>query len=241
MTDWARFDPVAPAIWSSIPVKDRGAPYDRMAAGYDALVGNGIYNRLIWGCAKSNYRRAATDFLAKVPDGPVIDFGCGSCIFTANAYQGQEDRLTLFDRSLGMLSRAAQRLPTGRFLQGDALDTPFEEAYFSGAMSWGMLHIFGTTAPYLAQMARIVKPGGRVAISTLVQTKPRIGNVMLNMLHRNREAAKPEGPDVVMAAFCVYFELESSRLCGNMLFLTGRKRDLGCVAVAVTPLVEYVS
>jgi ubiquinone/menaquinone biosynthesis C-methylase UbiE len=225
MTDWARFDPVAPAIWSSIPVKNRGAPYDRMEAGYDALVGNGIYNRLIWGCAKSNYRRAATDFLAKVPDGPLIDFGCGSCVFTANAYQGHEERLTLFDRSLGMLSRAAQRLPTGRYLQGDALEPPFEDAYFSGAMSWGMLHIFGTASSYLAQLARIVKPGAPVAISTLVHTKPRIGNVMLNMLHRNKEAAQPEGSEVVMAAVATYFDLESSEQCGNMLFLTGRKRN----------------
>ena len=224
MTDWARFDPVAPAIWSSLPVKDRGAPYDRMAAGYDAVVGNGIYNRSIWGCSKSNYRRAAADLLAKVPGGPLIDFGCGSCVFTANAYRVHEERLALFDRSLGMLSRAAQRLPTGRFLQGDALDPPFEDDHFAGAMSWGMLHIFGTTAPYLAQMARIVKPGGRVAISTLVQTKPRIGNVMLTLLHRNGEAAKPEESAAVLAATCMHFELESSACVGNMLFLTGRKR-----------------
>jgi hypothetical protein len=40
-------------IRSSLPEHDRGADYDRIAGGYDLLVGNGFYNRLVWGCAKS--------------------------------------------------------------------------------------------------------------------------------------------------------------------------------------------
>lgn len=224
MTNLERFDSIAPNIWTSLPPEARGATYDKMAASYDAVVGNGVYNRLVWGCAKANYARAASDFLMRVGEGPIIDFGCGSCVYTADAYLGNEDRIVLFDRSLGMLSRAAARLQHAQYLQGDALDPPFEEGSFAGAMSWGMLHIFGTHASYLQQLARLLRPGAAVAIATLVLSERRIGNMMLLMLHRNGEAALPETTTEVTAAFTVPFELESTERCGNMLFLTGRKR-----------------
>jgi ubiquinone/menaquinone biosynthesis C-methylase UbiE len=226
MINLERFDRIAPAIWTSLPPEERGAPYDKMAAGYDRIVGNGVYNQLVWGCAKANYTKAASDFLAQVSAGPILDAGCGSCVFTADAYRGHEDRLILLDRSLGMLSRAKARLPEGRYLQGDALALPFEAGSFAGVMGWGMLHIFGTGAPYLAELARVVTPGALVTIATLVETEPRIGNMMLRLLHRNGEAAKPEGNGVVMAAFAVHFDLVSSERFGNMLFLTGRKRSI---------------
>lgn len=222
--DLSHFDTITPSIRTSIAAEDRGASYDGLAAGYDALVGNAIYNRLIWGCAKANYARAANDFLARAGDGPIIDFGCGSCVFTADAYRGNGDRLILFDRSLGMLARAAKRLPNGNFIQGDALDPPFESGSFGGAMSWGMLHIFGTHAPYLAQLARLLTPSAPVAIATLVLSERRIGNMMLRMLHRNGEAAVPQTARDIIAAFLVHFDLDTSKLRGNMLFLTGRKR-----------------
>ena len=226
MTNLERFDSIAPNIWSSLPPEARGATYDKMAAGYDAVVGNGVYNRLVWGCAKANYARAASEFLMRAGDGPLIDFGCGSCVFTADSCRGNEDRIVLFDRSLGMLSRAAARLPKGNFLQGDALNPPFESGSFAGAMSWGMLHIFGTRARYLEQLARLLRPGASVAVATLVLTERRTGNMMLRMLHRNGEAALPETTTEVTAAFVAPFELESTERCGNMLFLTGRKRIL---------------
>lgn len=220
----SRFEAVTPSIRTSIKAEHRGAAYDGLAAGYDALVGNGIYNRLVWGCAKANYARAAADFLKNADARPIIDFGCGSCVFTADAYRGNEGRLVLFDRSLGMLSRAAARLPDGQYLQGDALDPPFEGGSFAGAMSWGMLHIFGTRAPYLAQLARLLKPSAPVAMATLVLSERRIGNMMLKMLHRNGEAALPETASDARRAFGDHFALDTSAQHGNMLFLTGRKR-----------------
>ena len=223
MINLERFDRIAPNIWTSLPPEARGAAYDKMAAGYDAVVGNGVYNQLVWGCAKANYAAAASDFLLHAGDGPLIDFGCGSCVFTAEAYRGNEDRIILFDRSLGMLSRAATRLRGGQYLQGDALDPPFEVGSFAGAMSWGMLHIFGTQAVYLEQLARLLRPRAPVAVATLVLSERRVGDMMLRLLHRDGEAAMPQTMSEITAAFAVPFELESTERCGNMLFLTGRK------------------
>ncbi len=211
-----------PAITSSLPESERAAPYDKMAIGYDLLVGNSLYNRLIWGCSKGEYAQAAAGLLRQALPGPIIDFGCGSCIFTAQPYRGHEDRLTLFDRSLGMMVRAARRLPHGQFLQGDALDAPFPDNHFAGGMGWGMSHVFGTKARYLAELQRIVKPGAPVAISSLVLTDRAVGNRMLRMLEKQGEAV-PETSDQVVSAFARHFCVEDQKLVGSMLFLTGRK------------------
>ncbi len=210
-------------IPSTLPENERAASYDQMAAGYDLLVGNGLYNRLVWGCPKSEYARAADMFLQTVSSGALIDFGCGSCVFTAQSYQGHEDRLTLFDRSMGMLERAARRLPHGQFLQGDALGAPFPDNHFAGGMGWGMSHVFGTDSPYFAELHRIVQPGAPIAISTLVLTDHTIGNRMLLMLEKQGEAV-PETADQVTSSFAQLFSVAQSRLIGNMLFLVGRKK-----------------
>ena len=217
------FDRVAPGIWSALPAGERTAHYDHIARGYDLLVGNPLYNRVIWGCPKPTYREMARTFLKAAPPGPLIDFGCGSLVFTASEYSGAEGRLVLFDRSMGMLRQGQKRLPAGCFLQGDAFAPPFGDASFTGGMGWGMLHVFGTQSDYLASLHRLLKPGAAVAIGTLVLSSRAIGNRMLNLLHTKGEAASPESRSDVEAAFGRLFEIDHSKLVGNMLFLQGRK------------------
>jgi ubiquinone/menaquinone biosynthesis C-methylase UbiE len=214
---------ILPNISSTLPENERESSYDKIAGGYDALVGNGIYNRLIWGCSKSEYTRSAKVFFGQVPTGPIIDFGCGTCVFTASGYKGLENRLTLFDRSLGMLKRAKKRLPRSSFIQGDALNAPFADGSFSGAMGWGMSHVFGTQASYFSEMHRLLQPGGVAAISSLILTDRKIGNKVLNMLEKQGEAI-PETGQQVAAAFAQFFDVSEQRVVGSMLFLTGRKQ-----------------
>jgi ubiquinone/menaquinone biosynthesis C-methylase UbiE len=209
-------------ITSTLDEKLRAASYDNMASGYDLLVGNGIYNRLIWGCSKAEYHKAVTRFFGRVSCGPVIDFGCGSCVFTSSAYAQKEARLTLFDRSLGMLHLAAKRLPQGQFLQGDALKAPFEDNSFVGAMGWGMFHVFGSQACYLSEMHRITVKGGFVAVSSLALTDRKIGNRMLRLLEKQGEAV-PETSQQITNVFARYFETVEQKQVGNMLFLAGIK------------------
>lgn len=211
-------------IRTALPAGDRVADYDGMAAGYDLLVGNGAYNRLVWGCRKSTYGEAVERFFSACRDGPVLDFGCGSLVFTADAYRGREERITLFDRSLGMLERGQRRLPEGRFVQGDAFAPPFAPGSFAGAMSWGMLHLFGTGSAYLARLQKLVRPGGIVALGTLVLADRMVGDRWLRALHRRGEAAVPQTRSRVIKGFARHFTHESTIDCGNMLFLFGHRR-----------------
>lgn len=220
------FPLAAPGLHSSLPEAERGAGYDRIAGGYDLMVGNPLYNRLVWGCPKPRYRAAADTFLRYAPSGALLDFGCGSLVFTAQSYRGQEDRLVLFDRSLAMLARARKRLPQGLFLQGDAFAPPFEDGTFAGAMGWGMLHVFGSASAYLENLHRLLAPGAPVAIGTLVLSGRAIGDRMLGLLHARGEAAQPETRETVEQAFEQYFALEATDLAGSMLFLAGRKQPV---------------
>ncbi len=219
------FHQLTPGILSSLPTDQRESSYDSMAAGYDLLVGNAIYNRLVWGCPKSAYVEAATDFLGQ-SEGlePIIDYGCGSLIFTASAYQGHEGRLLLFDRSLGMIERGAKRLPSGRFLQGDALAPPFDDKSFAGGMSWGMTHLFGSRSCYLPAFAALLEPAAPAALCCLVLSGRRIGDGMLRLLHRRGEAAEPETAGDIETAFGGYFDIQATVLRGNMLFLRGKRK-----------------
>ncbi len=211
-------------VISTLPRAERAASYDKLARTYDWVVGNPIYNRIVWGVAPRHYENGARAFLEAAAKGPVIDFGCGSLVFTHRAYAGHASRLVLFDRSLGMLERAAGRLPGSLLVQGDAFDPPFSNGAFVGAMAWGMLHIFGTRSRFLDHLAALVPPGGDVALSTLVKCERRLGNAMLAMLHANGEASEPETATAVVTAFDRLFSVGSRVQYGNMLFLRGAKR-----------------
>jgi len=224
MVELGEFAEVSPGIHSSLSPGERAASYDRLAFGYDLLVGNALYNRIVWGCPKLAYRRNAAAFLSAAPrQGELLDLGCGSLVFTAQSYCGAEDRLLLLDRSLGMLERGKSRLANGRFLQGDALNAPFAQASFAGVCGWGMLHIFGTRSGYLESICKLAAKDAPVAIGTLTKTGRGLGDRMLTLLAKKGEAAEPETPEQVIAAFEKLFRIERSEQCGNMLFVHGRR------------------
>ena len=218
--------PLSSGIWSAISSEQRFDSYDKIARAYDWLVGNSLYNRIIWGCWANTYSNAARSELAQARDGLIIDVGCGSLVFTAKPYRSAAlDRLVLFDRSLGMMKRGQSRFPAGLFVQGDASDTPFRDALFTHVLAWGLLHIVGSKSALFSEIRRISKPGAVVTISSLVLSERRIGNRMLRFLHSKGEAAQPETSDEVSTAFEEHFVVTERKQQGSMLFLTGRKDD----------------
>lgn len=220
-----RLTPLSSGLWTSLPPEMRGADYDRIASGYDLLVGNPVYNRIVWGVWPRRYADAAAEALALASNGPALDCGCGSLVFTAPAYrQASPDCLILFDNSTGMMARGQRRLPLGTFVQGSALDMPFADSVFPTVMAWGLLHVFGSGSGLLSELRRVTGEGGTITISTLVLGERRIANRMLGLLHRKGEAAEPETEEQVTAAFSRHFLLECRERHGAMLFLQGKVR-----------------
>ncbi|CAN7422732.1 class I SAM-dependent methyltransferase [Rhizobium leguminosarum] len=103
----------------------------------------------------------------------VLDVGCGPAWFwaaTAGPLPADLD-LTLADVSQGMVDEAVARcsaLPFGsvRGCQADAAALPFEDDAFDAVIAMHMLYHLPDPAAGIADMSRVLKPGGSLAVTT---------------------------------------------------------------------------
>ncbi|HEY8581720.1 MAG TPA: class I SAM-dependent methyltransferase [Capillimicrobium sp.] len=164
------------------------APYDRHAAVYDRLIGNAAYNRVVWGVSPSAYTAFAREALAS-GRGRFLDAGCGTAVFTAEAYRETDRELVLVDLSRGMLDRAAARLagvPAVELVQADLHALPFPPGGFETVACFGMLHVLDDPWAALAALREQLAPGGRLFASMLVDDRA-VGAAYGRLLRRRGE------------------------------------------------------
>jgi SAM-dependent methyltransferase len=104
------------------------------------------------------------------PDHAVLDLGCGWAYGTLWARRAGA-RVAAVDLGLDQLRWARAALDPQRSLgltQANARDLPFRDASFDRAVSVEMMeHVFRPDRPkVLAEIARVLRPGGRLALST---------------------------------------------------------------------------
>jgi ArsR family transcriptional regulator len=112
--------------------------------------------------------RALAEALADAPLGAVLDIGTGTGRM-AELFAGSAERIFALDKNLEMLRVARaklQHLPTAQIelVQGDFADLPFAAASFDTVLLHQVLHFAPDPAPALAEAARVLRPGGRIAI-----------------------------------------------------------------------------
>ncbi|OMC19186.1 class I SAM-dependent methyltransferase [Mycobacterium sp. SP-6446] len=100
--------------------------------------------------------------------GIILDAGCGPASVTASlARAAGPGALVLgVDRSRAMLARAvrAQSGPQVGFLRADAQQLPLRDETVDGVVSIGVLQFMPNPAAALAEMARVLRPGGRLGV-----------------------------------------------------------------------------
>ncbi len=106
------------------------------------------------------------DFLLDVPCG-------GGTLLPRLRAQGYTGVLVQSDLGLAMLRRAAKvrdRLADGEtlLLRADAQDLPFADATLDAAVSLNGLHCIPDPRTFVDELARVVRPGGRLFLVTLV-------------------------------------------------------------------------
>lgn len=103
----------------------------------------------------------------------VLDVGCGPSWFWAAAANELPEKLnlTLSDLSPGMVQEAVERcrpLPfasvTGQ--QADATALPFEDGSFDAVIAMHMFYHLADPSKGVAEMYRVLKPGGFLAVTT---------------------------------------------------------------------------
>lgn len=185
---------VGAGVLSSVEPNAHGSRYDRQARTFDLLVGNRFYNRLVWRTSTASYAKFAAAAVAGA-DGPLLDVGCGTAVFTADSYRSTDRPLILVDCSVGMLTRAAKRRARAdanriAFVQADLFDLPFRSGAFATVACHGLLHLFADPDQVLRMLRSQLAPGGSLYVTSLV-AETRIGTRMLRLLHRIGESAMP--------------------------------------------------
>lgn len=107
--------------------------------------------------------------LAAEPCGRVLDVGCGTGRLAARLGEAPSVRTVVgLDFSAGMLEQARARLGSAEaavLVRGDATRLPFADAAFDAAVSTEAFHWFPDQAAALAEIHRVLRPGGRLLLA----------------------------------------------------------------------------
>jgi demethylmenaquinone methyltransferase/2-methoxy-6-polyprenyl-1,4-benzoquinol methylase len=134
--------------------------FDRIAWRYD------LVNTLLSAGTDRRWRRPAAAATALRPGGRALDVACGTGALTRELARRTTPggRVVGLDFSPGMLEEARRRAPAMTWMEGDALDLPFGEAEFDAATIAFGLRNLADPALGLREMARVVRPGGRLVV-----------------------------------------------------------------------------
>jgi SAM-dependent methyltransferase len=143
-----------------MPSDQSDNPYDAFAAGYTAVSDSNAYN--------AYYERPAS--LALVGDVAglrVLDAGCGAGSHAVELIRGGAT-VTAIDQSSGMLAIARQRLgPDVPLHEADLAEPlPFPTGSFDVILASLVMHYLEDWRPTLREFHRVLRPDGRVVIST---------------------------------------------------------------------------
>lgn len=131
--------------------------FDRIAPRYDLL------NRLMTGGLDQRWRRLALEAVGVGPGDRVLDLACGTGDL-AELAQRRGARVVGADFAGRMLRRAAQRRVASALVQADGAALPVCDGAFSVVTCGFALRNFVALAPVFAELARVLEPGGRIAL-----------------------------------------------------------------------------
>jgi demethylmenaquinone methyltransferase / 2-methoxy-6-polyprenyl-1,4-benzoquinol methylase len=132
--------------------------FDRIAPGYDRV------NRVMTGRMDQRWRRDLFARLGVKDEDIVLDLACGTGDFAEIAREYTAHVIGLdFAREMLMGARR-RKLGAVQLAQGDALRLPLAEGSITVAVSGFALRNFSSIPPVLAELARVVRPGGRIGL-----------------------------------------------------------------------------
>lgn len=133
---------------------------------------------LMWGVDPRPFYRSI-EAVGEMPEGAtILDVPCGGGIGLRGLRPGQRVSWIGVDVEPAMLRRAerrAARFPDieARLIEGDMAALPLEDGIAELCLSYGGLHCVPNPGAALAEMARCVRPGGRLLGSTFLAAGSR--------------------------------------------------------------------
>ena len=110
--------------------------------------------------------------LIRLPPGQaLLDVGCGNGMWLDIARRESKPALAVgVDVSLGMVHGVRARLPDAPIAQGDVVALPFKDGAFDTIFALWMLYHVRAKATALAEIRRVLRPGGRLVAATNATT-----------------------------------------------------------------------
>jgi demethylmenaquinone methyltransferase/2-methoxy-6-polyprenyl-1,4-benzoquinol methylase len=149
------------------------AMFDRISPRYDLM------NRLMTFGMDRVWRRRAIEALGLKPGAAMLDLACGTGDL-ANEAIARVAFVVGLDFSDGMLREARRRNIGCALVRGDALALPLARASCDAIVTGFALRNFTDLARVFLECARVLKPGGRIAL--LEVDSPR--NALLRVVYR---------------------------------------------------------
>lgn len=138
--------------------------FDAIAPRYD------LVNRIMTFGMDVGWRRRTVRGLGLAPGSTVADLACGTGDL-CRELSAHRLRPVGIDLSYGMLAAARTAAP---LVQGDALGLPLREASVDGATCGFALRNLVSLPPFFDELARVVRPGGRVALLEVAEPPNRV-------------------------------------------------------------------
>lgn len=116
------------------------------------------------------WRRAAVEAVAALPEDRILDVACGTGMVSRALVERWGCRVVGLDQSPAMLGRARSMVAASprlgeriELVEGEAESLPFADAEFDHLTFTYLLRYVDDPAATLRELARVVKPGGRVS------------------------------------------------------------------------------
>ncbi len=158
----------------------------------------------------------------------VLDVACGPGNFSREFARavGPGGLVVGIDASRTMLERGGEELRQAQtsnlaLIRGDATALPFGDGSFDGACCFAALHLFPDPFGALDEMARVLRPGGRIALMTSVRRELTL-KPLKPLLERASGMQIFEGDEIVAALEQRGFTGIHRRLSGLVQFVGGR-------------------
>jgi demethylmenaquinone methyltransferase / 2-methoxy-6-polyprenyl-1,4-benzoquinol methylase len=149
-------EPAASGL-GTLPDTQVRAMFDRIARVYDLM------NSVMTAGMHHRWRERAADLARVGPGSRALDVATGTGDL-AIELAGRGAEVTGLDFSEPMLELARGKAPGVDWVQGDALDLPFEDGRFDAVTVGFGARNFSDLDRGLREMARVTRPGGRVVV-----------------------------------------------------------------------------
>jgi demethylmenaquinone methyltransferase / 2-methoxy-6-polyprenyl-1,4-benzoquinol methylase len=150
----------ADARSGTLPETQVRAMFDRIAGIYDLM------NSVMTAGMHHRWRERAVDLAGVGPGSRALDVatGTGDLAIALAQRTGPEGEVVGSDFSEAMLELARRKAPAISFESGNALELPYEDDSFDAATVGFGARNFSDLGRGLSEMARVVRPGGRVVV-----------------------------------------------------------------------------